>query len=603
MSQWQPGSATRCCIGVAIPVLGSVLAGHTAYGALAGLGALYVGFASYRGVYRTRLRAMFVTCAIATLMTVVGCLVGKSDLASLLVVPAIAFVFALYSTSGQLANSLATQAVCVLIVLAGLRLGPEDALGNGALVCAGGLVQLFLLTVLWPVNPRFPERKAVADAFASLSDYFGHIPQGLNEMIPGSQLFEDARGILQEARTFRWRQEHDLMVEIMRAAESLRAASVGFAQATESLSEAECRKATLLCGELSKAFAFSADKIRTGKFAELSHVCELLPENQEGPAHLLHWYRLLRQQLCDLQHTHPHLLDDPLTAPREGAGWHKAFAFLTKLPDAGALRQVAVGHAIRFTATLEVALLLSRTIRESHLYWLPLTVAIVLRADFATTVTRGAARLLGTLTGVIAAGAIVSLFHPSNEVFSVLALISTWFCFALLLPNYALYSIGITWYVVFSIGSASLNLHHPSAALIRLAATLAGSAISVAAYIFWPAFEGKQMREVICEALNAQIQFGEAMKEWDQGDVQLLEDARNHARQLRLRSESLFQTAALEPWGVSGQELQTARTAILQLDENAAELLALRANQEADPVEIDRVLESSKELRDRIKPK
>jgi uncharacterized membrane protein YccC len=218
-------------------------------------------------------------------------------------------------------------------------------------------------------------------------------------------------------------------------------------------------------------------------------------------------------------------------------------------------------------------------------------------------VTRGAARLLGTLTGVIAAGAIVSLFHPSNEVFSVLALISTWFCFALLLPNYALYSIGITWYVVFSIGSASLNLHHPSAALIRLAATLAGSAISVAAYIFWPAFEGKQMREVICEALNAQIQFGEAMKEWDQGDVQLLEDARNHARQLRLRSESLFQTAALEPWGVSGQELQTARTAILQLDENAAELLALRANQEADPVEIDRVLESSKELRDRIKPK
>jgi uncharacterized membrane protein YccC len=597
---WQPSAAIRCSLGVAIPVVFAILTHHTAYGTLAGLGALYVGFASYRGVYRSRLRAMFLTLLATTLMTVIGSLVGVSDIATLIVVPLVAFVFSLYATSSVLASSIATQAVCILVVLAGLHLPPGSAFGNGGLLAGGGLFQIFLLTVMWPVNPRFPERKAVADAYFSLSQFLDGLPKGHHEIIPGSQLFEDARAILQEARTFRWRNEHEQMVELMRAAESLRAASVGFAQATENLVGSECEAAADLCEALAKVMSLESERIRTGRFGDLSLPENALPDLPNLPAALDHWYQLLKRQLGDLGHEHPHMMDDPLTAPREGQGWHKGFAFLTKLPDASSLRHVALGHAIRFTVTLEVALLLSRAIHERHLYWLPLTVAIVLRADFASTVTRGASRLVGTLAGVILAGGLVSLFHPSSDLFGILSLLSTWFCFAFFQPNYALYSVAITCYVVFSVGSASLNLHHPSAALIRLAATLVGSAISVAAYVLWPAFQGRELREVIGEALEAQIQFGEKMKAWNPNQPQEVEDARNHARQLRLRSENLFQTAALEPWGISGPDLQTSRDAILRLDENAAELLALRAEQEADPAEIDRVLSSSKSLKDRL---
>jgi uncharacterized membrane protein YccC len=537
-------------------------------------------------------------------MAVIGCLIGSSTTATLCVLPFFAFGFALYATSSQLANAVATQSVCVIVVLSGLRLAPENAFGDGGLVLAGGVAEILLLTVLWPVNPRFPERKAVADAYFSLSTFFDRIPTGVDQLIPASQRFEDARGVIQEAMNMRWRTEHDLLVELMRAGETLRAASVGFAQSCEHISESACQEAAVLCRQLSLSLRAASGKILTGKFEELSGVAgnlpsEDIPELAQAPE-LRHWYVILKGQLSDLQHTKPHIMDEPMKPPNEATGWRKAFSFLTKLPDAASMRKIALQHALRYTIALEFALAISRWVPEGHFYWLPLTVAIILRPDFASTVTRGVARLLGTLAGVVIAGVIMAAFHPSREVLSVFSFASTWFCFALFQPNYALYSAAITLYVVFSVGSAGLSIHHATTGVIRFAATLLGSGICVAAYVIWPSFQGRQLRQVIADALDAQVAFGKKVKEWTGGPLEEVEDARNHARQLRLRSESAFQTAALEPWGVSPDELQMSRNAIIRLDENAAELLAFRVDQEADPAEIDRVLASSTSVRNQI---
>lgn len=595
-AQWQPGSAVRCAIGVAIPVIVADVSGHTSWGALAGLGALYAGLSSYRGVYRKRIWSMLLTVLVTALMTAIGCLVGQSPALTLTVIPAIAFVAALYATSSQIANSLATQAVCVLVVLDGLRLGPSGAIGDAGLVMSGGLVQTFLLTFVWPVNPRYPERKAISDAFLSLAEFFRQIPTGSQELIPGTQRFEDARSVLREARDFRWRAEHELLVELMRSGETLRAASVGFAQATESLDEAGCESATLLCQRIYGVMKLVSARVLAGKFGELNHVGDDLPEIQIDDPELRHWYGIIKERLSNLDHKPPHILDDPMTPNQTGSGWRWLFTSLTKLPSVGSLQQVAINHAIRYSVTLAAALAVTQVWRQSHLYWLPLTVAIVLRADFATTAIRGAGRLLGTLLGVGLASAVLVGFHPSPNWLSALTLFATWFCFALIQPNYALYSVAITLYVVFSVSSAGVS--HHGLALMRLLATLAGSALSVAAYVLWPSFQGRQLHQVIVDALSAQINFGEHVK--TDSEPKLMDETRNQARQMRIKAETLFQTAALEPWGVKPKVLADARSAIILLDENAADLLASRVDTQWRASEIDRVLSSSRKLRDRL---
>jgi uncharacterized membrane protein YccC len=151
--------------------------------------------------------------------------------------------------------------------------------------------------------------------------------------------------------------------------------------------------------------------------------------------------------------------------------------------------------------------------------------------------------------------------------------------------------------VIFTIGSDGLGSPQPNVGLVRLAATLAGSAISVAAYVLWPAFQGRHLKEVVDEAVTSLIEFCERVKDREKLGDQNVEDARNRARQLRLRAEMLSQSAILEPWGVSKSELDFARHAIRKLDENSAEILALLAEPAPAHDEIDRVRDAACELK------
>src|SRR6201999_2101988 len=69
-------------------------------------------------------------------------------------------------------------------------------------------------------------------------------------------------------------------------------------------------------------------------------------------------------------------------------------------------------HAVRMAVCVGIGDVISRSIDWQRSYWLPMTVAVVLRPDFTTTISRGVLRLGGTFSGLLLATAVYHLFPP-----------------------------------------------------------------------------------------------------------------------------------------------------------------------------------------------
>ena len=100
--------------------------------------------------------------------------------------------------------------------------------------------------------------------------------------------------------------------------------------------------------------------------------------------------------------------------------------------------------------------LLTRLLAVPHGYWLALTVGVVLRQDYLSTLTRGLARFGGTLVGVLLASLLVWALHPGLAALGLLSLGAAWLVYALFPTSYAAFSAAITLYVVFSVSASGL---------------------------------------------------------------------------------------------------------------------------------------------------
>lgn len=145
------------------------------------------------------------------------------------------------------------------------------------------------------------------------------------------------------------------------------------------------------------------------------------------------------------------------------------------------------GETTSYSIRLAIALLLCTEIyRRFHIrngYWSPMTALLVLKPQWQGTLSRGIARLLGTLAGAGVA-ILAGMFVPLHTAVVVaLILLSAWACFALQAVNYAAFSLFVTLYIVylFRFGGFSQN----AAAHIRLYNTALGGIIAIAIDLGW----------------------------------------------------------------------------------------------------------------------
>lgn len=158
-------------------------------------------------------------------------------------------------------------------------------------------------------------------------------------------------------------------------------------------------------------------------------------------------------------------------------------------------------HGVRLAISIAVAegIVLAFTIDRG--YWIPLTVAVVLRADIGSTVTRGVLRIVGTIASVTLVGLL--MYFAGNPPWMIVVLLAIfapltmrWFT-----GNYALSALAITATVLLLVESGTLSLETVE---LRLINTLLGAAIAFVGFVVWPAWKSDQVTALVQKAITTQ---------------------------------------------------------------------------------------------------
>jgi len=150
------------------------------------------------------------------------------------------------------------------------------------------------------------------------------------------------------------------------------------------------------------------------------------------------------------------------------------------------LRGATLGYILRLAFTLLLCTWIYKYYGIRNGYWAPMTAVLVLRPQWTGTLSRGLARLLGTL---VATGIALGLAHltpmPVPLVFA-LVIVSAWASYALQAVNYAAFSCFLTLYIVFLFRFGGFS--QTSAAHIRLFNTALGGALALLVDVLWLVF-------------------------------------------------------------------------------------------------------------------
>jgi len=205
-----------------------------------------------------------------------------------------------------------------------------------------------------------------------------------------------------------------------------------------------------------------------------------------------------------------------------------------------------------------------------------MTVAMVLRSDFAATFSRGVLRLLGTFAGLIFA---TVLFHasPANTLAPVLAIAALTFFIRWAGPaHYGVAVMGITALVVLLLSLTGAVPREVMAA--RLLNTSAGGAIALLAYWLWPTWERHQVGEGLAAMLDAFRIYFQAVRDGLLAVPSKIDRDRTRvaARLARSNLEASIERASVEP-GVSAERLALLSAILASTRRLARALLAIEA--------------------------
>jgi uncharacterized membrane protein YccC len=568
-TQSDPVIAARNAIGVALPLAVGALAGNAGLGLAATIGALQTALADRPGPYRLRMLRMLCTAGAAAATSSLAVLLSHSDIGSVLLLLILGFGAGLLLTAGPSATQVGVAATAAALVLGHIPQPPSAAVRVGLLVLAGGVVQVVLAIAAWPLRRHRPERLALAALYRELAAA-ARQPPGTHVGPPAGDTLNAVRQTL-----YGLGHDHGPSVEAYRVlldeAERIRRELLVLTAQQERLAEAGATSA-----------AQTARTVLAAAGDVLAEVAAAL-ENARGidPAVLAP----IREQLRTLVS----LLDDPETPggeltrraaaarARSLAGQLRAVIETTRTgasegrhgegesdgygvrrlrdpvailranltPDSAVLR-----HAVRVGVLVAAADLFVRLTGATLGYWVPLTVLVVLRPDFASTFQRSSMRVLGTIVGLLVATELVH-WVPGGEWYQV-ALVGLFF-FAMRFAgpaNIAISSAALAALVVVLLAIDGVTPH--SSVVARGVDTLIGGALALVAALFFPVWERQRLPERLADLVAAYRDYLTAVLD-PSSDEQRLQRARAAARLARSNAQASVDRARSEPVPTMGQ--------------------------------------------------
>lgn len=570
----------RHTIGIVVPVIVGALVGNAAGGLVAGLGALNVAVGDGSDSYPRRVRRMALASVLCALAVFAGGLTGGSYAVDPILAAA-AFVAGITVSLGTAQADLGNITLVTLIVFSAKPAPLEQAWTSGALALAGGLFQTGLTAALWPFRRHRPESLALRKLLLELA-------QAASSQAPIAEAPPASRESTEAQQALAGVDPRDSVVAerylaLLSQAERIRLSllllwRVRVRIGRESGTEAITAILERFAGLASEVLRTAADLLVAPARAKSAHppvdlsvpmaqaARELRDACRHCPANVAAMLADARSQVDALAGQLRSVQFLAAQTTRSGVAeferqeaaqpWHLRFAGTVSTLNANLrLESPAFRHGVRLAVCVVVGEMVPRVLHWGRPYWVPMTIALVLKPDFTTTFSRGWQRLLGTLVGLVVATAIFHYLHPSLALqIAFLAL----FCFLMRAygpANYGILAIAVTAVVVFLF--AVTGVRPAEVVMARGLNTLAGGVLALTAYGLWPTWERTLAPEAAARMLDAYRAYFQAVRDAylrQEGSAgAALDRARLEARIARSNLEASVARLRAEPGTPAGR--------------------------------------------------
>ncbi|MBV8068792.1 MAG: FUSC family protein [Acidobacteriaceae bacterium] len=567
--------ALRNAIAVAVPLaIGAAIQQPLAAVAVA-TGALNVAYSDDDDPYQQRAKRMLIWSSLGGLAVFIGSVNGNYHVMAVLTTAAWAFIAGLLVSVSTRAGDLGLNTLVTVIVFAARgAMSPKGALAAGLLVFGGGLAQTVMALLLWPLRRYAPERRAIAKAYLDLSENV-HPQSEKVESAPLTQIpskVQDAvaavgRDHSSEGERLRllFDQVDRLRLSIYLVArlraelrgEELQSSVDEPASASELDHVLELASSLLHCVGQTLISGATVSESPT-LLSELESIVDRAQQEKENPkaplaSEIAAALDVMAGQLrvtVQLARSTTIAGLEELARGEEAAPWSlRDTGWLATLRANLDWRSAACRHAVRLAIAVAAGNAIARSLAWEREYWIPMTIAVVLKPDFTTTFSRGVLRLLGTLAGLLLATLLYHLL-PYNALTQLLLVgVFAYFLRWAGPGNYGIFSVCISGLIVFLI--AATGVPPGEVVFERAVNTLAGGLLALVAYALWPTWEKATVSEAIAGMLDATREyFRQVIERFGRDDViesAALTRKRDEWRRVRTAAEASVDRVAAEP--------------------------------------------------------
>jgi len=608
-----PWLGLRNALGVVLPLIAGAAVGQISAGLAMSTGALNVSFRDSDSPYVQRARQLLVGSLVAGITVFAGTLCGHSGPMAVALAAVWAFAAGMLVAVSQPAADLGVMSVVMLLVYSAVPLKPERAALAGLLALAGGLVETALALALWPLRRYVPERNALGNLYLALSRAAASPPESAAQSPPAT-----AQSVAAQNALATLDQDHSVDSERFRLlliqAERMRLSVLALSRLRARIGreQQEGPEGTILdryfavCSGTLKAIGTALiagvpvganpDSLAGNDALEdLQTLAESLREQDStrprvpalrGSTALEAMVMDARFQMDALAGQIRSAIDLEISATPAGASafdrreaarpWTlRVQGTLATLRANLTLESAACRHAVRLAVCVLIGDAVARGFELRRSYWLPMTIAIVLKPDFAATFSRGVLRLAGTFAGLLFATLLVHVLPPGIAPQIVLAGVLMFVVRCMGGANYGILATSVTALVVFLIALSGVPPKEVISA--RALNTVIGGAIALAAYWVWPTWERTQFSETMARMLDGYRNYvREVLKSYDSGSADELDRVRASARLARTNLEASVERSNAEP-GASPERVRSRNSLLASSHRLAHALLALEA--------------------------
>jgi len=594
--------ALRNTLGVVAPLIVGHMMGMPRGGLAMASGALNVSYSDGSDPYEQRAKRMLASTVWCSIAVLLGGLTAHNNVASVLVATAWAFIAGMLVALGTTAADVGVISTVVLVVYAAQPLTPRQALEAAGLALCGGLLQILLSVALWPVRRYEPERRSLAALYSELTRIATHpseattAPLGTKEIVQAhdalGNLTTDTslaslryRALLSQAERIRLslvtlaRLRHRLARE-----NAFHPAIVALDQYREN---AGCLLDAVAQGLTSgKDPGLAADRLVLGMALAQKLAIDDAMATQTFSNAVLRDMKFqadalggqLRAVIELARNTTPQ--GQEAFDKREAAQplWLRFAGRLATLRANLNFDSTVFRHALRLMLCVALGDAFGRVLHPYRAYWVPMTIVLVLKPEFAVTFSRGVLRIVGTLIGLLLA---TELFHylPIHKATEIALIGLFTFLMRWVGPaNYGIFGVTISALVVLLLsitGIAPKEVIHA-----RAVNTVVGGLFALAAYAAWPSWERNRLPELFGALLDAYrksfLAITAELLKPGPTSARERERTRQAARTARTNLETSLERLAVEP-GVTHEQIAQANAMLASSHRFAHAMMALEA--------------------------